>query len=72
MQVLISTSIFQYSENNVIYLSFSLLRIKGLYMFRALFAHPRKAFHKRHLYIACVLRQLVAPGLEWNTQWVQL
>jgi hypothetical protein len=26
-----------------------LLRIKGLYMFRALLAHPQEALHKRHL-----------------------
>jgi hypothetical protein len=29
--------------------SFNLLRIKGLYMFRALLAHPQEALHKRHL-----------------------
>jgi hypothetical protein len=29
--------------------SFSLLRIKGLCMFRALIAHPQDALHKRHL-----------------------
>jgi hypothetical protein len=29
--------------------SFNLLRIKGLYMFRALVAHPQEALHKRHL-----------------------
>jgi hypothetical protein len=34
-------------------------------MFRALFAHPQEALHKRHL-VYCVLYQLVAPGLEWN------
>jgi hypothetical protein len=32
---------------------FSLLRIKGLYMFRALLAHPQEALHKRHL-VYCV------------------
>jgi hypothetical protein len=30
-----------------------LLRIKGLYMFRALFAHPQEALRKRHL-VYCV------------------
>jgi hypothetical protein len=30
-------------------LLFSLLRIKGLYMFRALLAHPQKSLHKQHL-----------------------
>jgi hypothetical protein len=28
---------------------FSLLRVKGLYMFRALLAHPQEVIHKRHL-----------------------
>jgi hypothetical protein len=27
----------------------NLLRIKGLYMFRALLAHPQEALHKQHL-----------------------
>jgi hypothetical protein len=37
-------------------------------MLRALLAHPQEALHKRHLvYCACVLRQLAAPGLEWNS-----
>jgi hypothetical protein len=39
----------QYSETNVMHFLFSLLRIKGLYMFRALLAHPQEALHKRHL-----------------------
>jgi hypothetical protein len=30
----------QYSETNVLHLLFNLLRIKGLYMFWALLAHP--------------------------------
>jgi hypothetical protein len=38
----------QYSETNVIHVLFSLLRIKGLYMFRALLAQPQEAPHKRH------------------------
>jgi hypothetical protein len=32
---------------------FSLLRIKGLYMFRAILAHSQEALHKRHL-VYCV------------------
>jgi hypothetical protein len=32
---------------------FSLLRMKVLYMFRALLAHPQEALHKRHL-VYCV------------------
>jgi hypothetical protein len=56
---------YQYSESNVMYFLFSLLRIKGLYMFRALLANHQKALHKRTWYIACVLCQLAAPGLKW-------
>jgi hypothetical protein len=32
----------QYSETNVMHFLFNLLRIKGLYMFRALFADPQE------------------------------
>jgi hypothetical protein len=31
----------------------NLLTIKGLYMFRALLAHPQEMLHKRHLVYAC-------------------
>jgi hypothetical protein len=34
--------------------SFNLLRIKGLYMFRSLLAHPQEPLHKRHL-VYCML-----------------
>jgi hypothetical protein len=44
---------YQYNETNVMHFSFSLLRIKGLYMFRALLAHPQEFPHKRHL-VYCV------------------
>jgi hypothetical protein len=44
---------YQYNETNVMHFSFSLLRIKGLYMFRALLVHPQEAPHKRHL-VYCV------------------
>jgi hypothetical protein len=43
----------QYSETNVMHFLFSLLRIKGLYMFRALLVHLQEALHKRHL-VYCV------------------
>jgi hypothetical protein len=46
-------SVTQYSETNVMHFLFSLLRIKGLYMFRALLAHLQEALHKRHL-VYCV------------------
>jgi hypothetical protein len=39
----------QYSETNVMYFLFSLLRIKGLYMFLALVAHHQEVLHKQHL-----------------------
>jgi hypothetical protein len=44
---------YQYSEANVMHFLFSLLRIKGLYMFRSLLAHLQEALHKRYL-IYCV------------------
>jgi hypothetical protein len=37
-------------------------------MFRVLLAHLQEALHNNTLYIACVLCQLAAPGLEWNSQ----
>jgi hypothetical protein len=39
----------QYSETKIMRFLFSLLRIKGLYMFRELLAHPQEALHKWHL-----------------------
>jgi hypothetical protein len=41
-------TVYQYSETNVMHVLFNLLRIKGIYMFRALLAHPQEAVHKRH------------------------
>jgi hypothetical protein len=41
--------VYQYSETNVMYFWFILLRIKGFYMFRAFTDHPQEAMHKRHL-----------------------
>jgi hypothetical protein len=41
---------------------FNLVRIKGLYVYRALLAHPQEELNKR--YIACVLCLLTAPGLD--------
>jgi hypothetical protein len=34
---------YQYSDTNVMHFLFSLLRIKGLYTFRALLAHPQES-----------------------------
>jgi hypothetical protein len=33
----------------VMHFSFNLLRIKGLYLFRALLAHPQEVLNRRHL-----------------------
>jgi hypothetical protein len=53
--------IFQYNETNVMQFSFNLLRIKRLYMFRALLAHPQEELHKRHL-VYCVRIMSVGCG----------
>jgi hypothetical protein len=50
--------ILLYSETNVMHFLFNLLRLKGLYMFRALLAHPQEALHNRHL-VYCVRATLV-------------
>jgi hypothetical protein len=44
-------------------ISFNLLRIKGLYMFRALLAHLQEALHNETWYIARVLCLLAATGV---------
>jgi hypothetical protein len=38
-----NVTVFQYNETNVMNISLNLLRIKGLYMFRALLAHLQEA-----------------------------
>jgi hypothetical protein len=43
----------KYTKTNVMHFLFSLLKIKGLYMFHALLAHPPKVLHKQHL-VYCV------------------
>jgi hypothetical protein len=40
---------YQYIETNVMHFLFNLLRIKSLYMFRALLAHPQEVLNKQHL-----------------------
>jgi hypothetical protein len=40
------------------------LLFKGLYMFRALLAHPRETLYNGTWYTACVLCQLAASGLK--------
>jgi hypothetical protein len=44
-----SITLSQHNETNMMHFSFNLLRIKDLYMFRALLARPQDALHKRHL-----------------------
>jgi hypothetical protein len=52
------------SVANVMHFSFNLLRIKGLYMFRALLAHPQEALHTRHL-VYCVR---IVKLQSWHSQ----
>jgi hypothetical protein len=52
---------YQYNETNVMHFLFNLLRIKGLYMFRALLAHPLEVLHKRHL-VYCLRVMSVGCG----------
>jgi hypothetical protein len=61
----------QYYETNVTHFSFNLLRIKGIYMFRALLAHPQEVLHKRQL-VYCVRIMSVGGAKKWNrgtTNW---
>jgi hypothetical protein len=44
---------------------FNLLRIKGLYMFRALRAHPQEALNKRHL-VYCVRVMSIGCYQDWS------
>jgi hypothetical protein len=55
----------QYSETNVMHIVLNWLRIKGLYTFRALLAHPQEVLNTTW-YTACVLCQLAAPGSEFH------
>jgi hypothetical protein len=49
----IRKKVYKYNETSVLHFSCNLLRIKSLYMFRGLLAHPQEALHKRHL-VYCV------------------
>jgi hypothetical protein len=53
----------QYSETNVMHFLFNLLRIKGLYMFRAILAHPQEMLHKRNL-VYCVRVMSVGCSID--------
>jgi hypothetical protein len=54
--------LYQYNEINAMHILFNLLRIKDLYMFRSLLAHPQEALHKRH-FVYCVRVMSAAPEL---------
>jgi hypothetical protein len=64
---------YQYNEIKVIHFSFSLLRIKGIYMFPALLAHPQEVLYKRYL-VYCVRIMSVDCGMiavklqSWHSQ----
>jgi hypothetical protein len=61
------TIVYQYSETNVMNFLFNLLRIKSLYMFQVLLAHPKGVAAQDALDIlrACYVSWLL-PELEWN------
>jgi hypothetical protein len=66
------TIVYQYSKTNVMHILFSLLRIKGLYMFRAVLAQLQEVLYQRYLVyvgIACVLCARVGVPLQsWCSQ----
>jgi hypothetical protein len=49
LTICIRVHVNQYGTTNVMHFLFNLLRIKGLYMSRALLAHLQEALHKRHV-----------------------
>jgi hypothetical protein len=65
--------VYQYNKTNAMHFSFILLRINGLYMFRALLAHPQKALKKQHL-VYCMRVMSVGCGTtavklqSWHNQ----
>jgi hypothetical protein len=65
----------QYSGTNVIHFLFSLLRIKGLYMIRALLAQLQEALHKRHgilraCYVSWLHQDWIGTGVCY-VSWLQ-
>jgi hypothetical protein len=63
--ILCKITVCRYSETNVMHFSFSLLRIKVLYMFRALLADRQVALNKLHL-VCCVLVMSVDCYQDWS------
>jgi Zn-finger protein len=55
------TIVYHCNETNVMHFSSNLLRIRGLFMFRVLLAHPREVLNKRHL-VYCVRTISVGCG----------
>jgi hypothetical protein len=60
-RTLLLTITYQYNETNVMNVLFNSLRIKGLYMFRALLAHSQEALNKRQ-WVYCVRIMSVGCG----------
>jgi hypothetical protein len=65
LHVSTSTMSDRNSETNMMHFLFNLLRIKGLYMFRALLAHPQESLHKQHL-VYCVRVMSVGCYHGWS------
>jgi hypothetical protein len=68
----------QCSETKVMQFVFNLLRIKGMYMLRALLVHLQEALHKRHLVhcvrvmsVDCTTSILVQPTDITRTQYTK-
>jgi hypothetical protein len=59
--------VYHCNETNVMYVSFNLLRIKSLCMFRAVLAHHQEALHKRHL-VCCARIMSVGCGTVTGQQ----
>jgi hypothetical protein len=59
-------TVYQYSETNVIHFLFSLLRIKSLYIFRALLAHSQEALYKQHLVYCVRVMSVDSTRIEVN------
>jgi hypothetical protein len=57
---------FKYSETNVMRFLFNLLRIKGLYRFPALLAHPQEARTQKALGIlrACYVNKILVQPID--------
>jgi hypothetical protein len=63
--------VYQYSATNVMHFLFSLLRTEGLYMFRALLAHPQEVLHKWHFFFYIyTLYYTVCSDAMGNTTYV--